>query len=334
MLRLAPPERERLFQSPLLKASFGGGEANVAVSLAILGESAAFVSSLPDNPLGAAALAELRKYNVDVSEIRIGSGRLGVYYLETGANQRASSVIYDREGSAISKVGAGSFDWATILKGADWFHFTGITPALSQGAADACMEASKAARAAGARVSIDLNFRKKLWNYGKRAAEVMRPLAALADVLVANEEDVQNCLGIAIEGADPDAGEVPAEAYAALAQKVRSAYPNLSALAITLRQSRSADSNGWSAILSGASGCIHSRVYSIDDIVDRVGGGDAFAAGLIYGFLNMDGDEKASLEFAVAASALKHSFPGDFNLASLAEIRALAAGDASGRVRR
>jgi 2-dehydro-3-deoxygluconokinase len=331
MLRLASPGHERLFQSPLLEATFGGGEANVAVSLACLGKRASFVSALPDNPIGSAALGELMRRGVDVSSVIRDKNRLGIYFLETGANQRPSQVTYDREGSSASRLKPGVFDWKKIFADCSWFHLTGITPALSQSAADASLEAMAAARAAGVRVSIDLNFRKKLWNYGKKAPEVMRPLAALADVIIANEEDVQLGLGIGASGVD---GGIDKSSYKALAEKVRAEFPSLKALAITLRESRSADRNGWSAVLSGASGFIASKSYEIEDIVDRVGGGDSFSAGLIYGLLEFGADEARALDFAVAASALKHSIPGDFNLVSRAEVEALQGGDASGRVKR
>lgn len=334
MLRLKSPAFERFFQSPSLEATFGGGEANVAVSLSIFGESAAFVTALPDNPLGESALGELRRYGVDVGSIKKTVGRLGIYFLETGADQRASNVVYDRDGSCIAAVKPGDFDWKTILSGADWFHVTGITPALSRSAADSTLEAVKAAKAAGLRVSIDLNYRKKLWKYGAEPKEIMRPLAALADVIVANEEDVQKCLGIAAAGVDVSKGELGTDNYRRLAEAVKKEFPNVGIVAVTLRESRSADRNGWSAILSGKSGFHVSRSYDIDDIVDRVGGGDSFSAGLIYGLLNLGGDEAAALEFAVAASALKHSISGDFNLATKAEVDALVGGDASGRVRR
>lgn len=334
MLRLKSPANERFFQSPALEATFGGGEANVAVSLAMLGESAAFVTALPDNPIGESALRELRRYSVDTSAIKRTKGRLGIYFLETGANQRPSNVVYDRDGSCISAVKPGDFDWAAILKGADWFHITGITPALSLPVAEAALEAVKAANAAGTRVSIDLNYRKKLWNYGKKAPEVMRGLASHADILVANEEDVQMCLGIEPEHVDVTKGKLGTEQYRGLAEKVKHEFPNVKVVAITLRESRSADRNGWSGVLHGTSGFHVSKAYDIDDIIDRVGGGDSFSAALIYGTLNFPGDEAKALEFAVAASALKHSIPGDLNLSTKSEIENLLKGDGSGRVQR
>ncbi len=322
MLRLKSPNHERLFQSPSLEATFGGGEANVSVSLSRFGLASSFVTALPEGPLGDAALAELRRYGVDVSAVRRASGRLGVYFLENGANQRPSSVVYDREGSSASRMKRGDFDWGAILAGGSWFHVTGITPAISANAADATLEALRAARGAGLTVSIDLNHRKKLWNYGKNASEVMPDLVREADVLVANEEDIQLSLGI-------DGGS-----YEALARETRKAYPNLRMVAITLRESRSADSNGWSAALLDDSGFRRSREYHIEDIVDRVGGGDAFAAGLIFGMLEYGGDPARALEFATAASCLKHSIPGDFNLASRAEVESLVAGGGTGRISR
>lgn len=335
MLRLKSPEHERLFQQPRLEATFGGGEANVAVSLSIFGREAAFVTALPDNPLGESAIRELRRYGVDVSGIKkTKSGRLGIYFLETGANQRASTVVYDRDGSAIQAVKPGDFDWAKLFVGAAWFHVTGITPALSQSAADATLEAMKAARKAGVKVSFDLNYRKKLWNYGKKAPEVMTELVKHVDVVVANEEDIQMCLGIEPDGVDVHGGHVSAEAYKALTQKVKKAYPNLSVIAVTLRASRSADRNGWSAVLDGTSGFHISPSYDIDDIVDRVGGGDSFSAGLVFGLTEPGYTEAQALSYAVAASCLKHAIPGDFNLVTRSEVEALMGGDATGRVKR
>jgi len=337
MLRLKSPGHERLFQSPILEASFGGGEANVAVSLAILGMGVSYVGALSKDAVGEAALRSLRAHGVDVSFARRTSERTGIYFLETGADQRASQVVYDRSGSAASAMKSGDFDWPDILADADWFHVTGITPALSRSAADAAIEAASAARTAGAKVSVDLNFRRKLWNYGARAPEVMGRLAELADVLIANEEDLQLGLDImpppSAKAVQVSRGGVDAEAYRALAEAAKARYPNLGIVAVTLRQSKSADRNGWSAVLLGRSGYRVSRSYELEDIVDRVGGGDSFAAGLIFGLLEY-GDEGRALEFAVAASALKHSIPGDFNLATREEIEALVAGEGSGRVSR
>lgn len=334
MLRLTPPGHERILQSPVFGATFGGGEANVAVSVTKFGREGVFVTALPPNAVGDAAVGELRRHGVDVSAIKRTKGRVGIYFLETGANQRASTVVYDREGSCISQVRPGDFDWASICSGAAWFHVTGITPALSQTAADSALEAVKEAKKAGLTVSIDLNYRKKLWNYGKKAPEVMRELTKYADVVIANEEDVQNCLGIEAEGVDVTSGELDLGVYERLAQRVKAEFPNLAAVAITLRESRSADRNGWSAVLHGKTGFYRSREYDIDDIVDRVGGGDSFSAALIYALLEWPHDEAYALEYAVAASCLKHSVSGDFNLVSRAEVEALCKGDGSGRVQR
>ncbi len=334
MLRLKSPGHERLFQSPALEATFGGGEANVAVSLCNFGMQGVFVSALPADSVGEAALRSLRVFGVDCSFVkRTSGGRTGIYYLETGADQRASLVVYDRAGSAASAMKPGDFDWARVFTGADWFHFTGITPALSLSAAEACIEAAEAARAAGVTVSVDLNYRKKLWNYGVKASDMMKRLVALADLLIANEEDIQLALGITAEGADPAGGHLSSEVYKALAEKTKAAFPNLSRIAVTLRESKSADRNGWSAALLGHDGFRVSKSYSIDDIVDRVGGGDSFGAGLIFGMLEY-GDEAKALEYAVAASALKHTIPGDFNLVTRSEVEKLASGDGSGRVSR
>jgi 2-dehydro-3-deoxygluconokinase len=332
MLRLKSPEHERLFQQPVLEATFGGGEANVATSVTLFGMQGVFVSALPKDAIGDGALRTLRSHGVDVSRVRRTSGRTGIYFLETGADQRASNVVYDRADSAAANMKPGDFAWAEIFKGADWFHFTGITPALSQNCADACLEAMKAARAAGVRISIDLNYRKKLWNYGVKAPEMMRKLAALADVLIANEEDIQLGLGIAADS-DPAKHQVAAESYKALAAKTKAEFPNLGVIAITLRESLSADRNGWSAVLDGAQGFRASKKYALNDIVDRVGGGDSFGAGLIFGLLEY-GDEAKALEYAVAASALKHTIPGDINLSTREEVERLAGGDGSGRVQR
>lgn len=332
MLRLKSPGHERLFQGSLLEASFGGGEANVAVSLARLGHDAAFVSAVPADPIGDAALSALRAQGVDVSAVRRAPERLGLYFLETGSDCRPSSVIYDRSGSAMALSGPDDFDWAAIFAGADWFHVTGITPAISRSAAEAALMAVRAARKADLKVSVDLNYRKKLWNYGADAPEVLGAFAAEADVIIANEEDIQLGLGICIPGMKQGA-ELGDSAYHALAEALIAKYPQVGKVAVTLRESRSADRNGWSACLLGEDGFRRSRLYGLEDIVDRVGGGDSFAAGLICALL--DGlDEAAALEFAVAASALKHTIPGDWNLVSRAEVDRLVAGDGTGRVQR
>ena len=332
MLRLKSPGHERFFQSPSLEATFGGGESNVAVALANYGFDASFVTALPENDIAEACMREVRSFGVSVSDIRRSGDRVGIYYLEGGANQRPSKVVYDRAHSAISECGPGDFDWSSIFDGAEWFHITGITPALTQSAADLSLEACKAAKAAGVTVSCDFNFRGKLWKYGKTAPDVMQELVKYVDVGIANEEDCQKSLGISVD-VDVHTGELDTSKYEALSQKVLDIYPDMSIIAITLRESRSADTNGWSACLRDKDGFKLSRQYEITDIIDRVGGGDSFASGLIAG-LNLYEDRQQGLEFAVAASCLKHSISGDFNRVSKAEVRNLLGGDGSGRVQR
>lgn len=332
MLRLKMPGHDRFFQSPGFEATFGGGEANVAVGLANYGHHAAFVTALPENDLAEACIRELRGFNVDTSLIRRSGDRVGIYFLEAGANQRPSKVIYDRAHSAIAEAQSGDFDWKRIFDGAEWFHITGITPALTESAATLSLESVKAAKAAGVTVSCDFNYRGKLWKYGKSAPEVMGELVKHVDVGIANEEDCQKSLGITAD-VEVESGALDTAKYEALSAKVMDVFPNLSTLAITLRESRSADVNGWSACLRDANGFRLSRKYEITDIVDRVGGGDSFASGLIHGLLTYE-DRQQSLEFAVAASCLKHSISGDFNRVSIAEVEKLMGGDASGRVQR
>jgi 2-dehydro-3-deoxygluconokinase len=333
MLRLAPPGFERFLQSPVFQATFGGGEANVAVSLAQFGLPARFVTALPaKNPIADAAIAELRRFGVDTSSIARTKGRVGIYYLEAGANQRPSKVVYDRESSAIAQAKPGDIDWARAFDGAGWFHITGITPAISASSAALSLEAAAQARAKGLKVSCDLNYRKNLWKWGKPAVDVMRELVTLVDIAIANEEDVQMALGLEA-GVDVHSGELDHAQYQGLTGKVLSQYPNLEAIAITLRESRSASHNGWSACLNDRQQFLLSRRYDITHIVDRVGGGDSFAAGLIYGYLALPTHREA-LEFAVAASCLKHSVMGDFNRTSVEEVEALLKGGGSGRVQR
>ncbi len=332
MLRLSPPDREVFFQSDRMVATFGGAESNVAVSLANYGESVSFVTALPDHQIGRAALKSLRYFNVDVSHIKLQGDRVGIYYAEPGAAMRASKVVYDRAGSSICEVKADDFDWDKILSGAKWFHTTGITPALSQGAAEATLAAMKKARAKGITVSCDLNYRKKLWKWGKAPHEVMPEIAANLDVMIANEEDCQKSLGLKLD-ADVHSGKLDVEQYRAMTAQLLAAYPNLKAVAVTLRESHSVDWNGWSAVLATRNGFHHSKKYEIRDIVDRIGGGDSFGAGLIWGMNNL-GSEAEALEFAVAASALKHTVYGDFNRVAKDEVLALMGGDASGRVQR
>ena len=332
MLRLKTPGHERFFQTPFFEATFGGGEANVAVALANYGFDARFVTALPANDIGENAIRELRRFGVDTSQIHRSGDRVGIYFLETGANQRPSKVVYDRAGSSICEAGPGDFDWDRVFEDAHWFHITGITPALSQSAADLSIEAVRAAKERDVTVSCDFNFRGKLWKYGKSAPEVMNELVKYVDVGIANEEDCQKSLGISAD-LHVESGELDTAKYEALSEKVLDVFPNMSAIAITLRESRSADTNGWSACLRYGEGFRLSRRYEITDIIDRVGGGDSFASALIYG-LNAYDDRQQSLEYAVAASCLKHSILGDFNRVTVPEVENLMGGDASGRVQR
>jgi 2-dehydro-3-deoxygluconokinase len=332
MLRLKSPGFERLFQSSALEASFGGAEANVAVSLAQFGVPVSFVSAIPTNPVGDACLGELQRFGVDTRRVRRQGSRLGIYFLEAGANQRPSKVVYDRSGSAIATAKPGDFDWDAVLDGASWFHLTGVTPAISQSAADLAIEGARLARAKGITVSCDYNYRKNLWTYGKPAPDVMRELVRHVHVGIANEEDCQEALGIRLD-VDVASGSLATDKYRAMAARVLEEFPNLEKQVITLRESHSADRNGWSAVLHNGKDFLVSRRYDITDIVDRVGAGDSFGAGLIYGLLSY-GDDARALEFAAAASCLKHSILGDFNRVSVAEVEALMAGEASGRVQR
>ena len=332
MLRLKAVGQERLFQSPMLEATFGGGEANVAVSLANYGMDAAFVTVLPDNAVADACIGELRRFNVDTTKIQKGPGRVGIYYLESGANQLPSKVVYDRAYSAIALAKPGDIDWDAVFQGVNWFHITGITPAISESAMELSLESVKIAKQKGITVSCDLNYRKNLWKYGKRAAEVMRELANYVDVAIANEEDVQKSLEITTDVV-VESGELDRAKYKALGDKVLAAYPNMKMIAITLRESHSADWNGWAACLNDGENFYVSKKYEIRDIVDRVGGGDSFAGGLIYG-LNTYEDKQKALEFAVAASCLKHSILGDFNRVGAGDVEKLMGGDGTGRVQR
>jgi 2-dehydro-3-deoxygluconokinase len=332
MLRLAPPNTERLLQSPELIATFGGGEANVAVSLANFGLPAKYITVLPKNAIADASIAELRRFGVDTSQIVRGPGRLGIYFLETGANQRPSKVIYDRENSAIARAKPDDLNWDTIFENAAWFHITGITPAISSTAADLSAESMQKARAHGLTVSCDLNYRKNLWKWGKPAATVMSELLKHVDVAIANEEDVQMSLGIQAE-VNVHSGELDHAQYEKLTKTVLEKYPNLKSIAITLRQSKSASHNGWSACLNNRKNFLTSRAYEITHIVDRVGTGDSFAAGLIYGLQKLANPQDA-LEFAVASSCLKHSIPGDFHRCTVDEVQSLIKSGGSGRVER
>ncbi|SRR5579883_658868 len=333
MLRLAPPGFERFLQSPQFTATFGGGEANVAVALAQFGLPATFATILPENnAIADAAIAELHRFDVDTSKVVRGKGRMGIYYIEAGANQRPSKVIYDREYSAIALAKPGSIHWAGVFANANWFHFTGITPALSATTTELLHEALAAAKQAHVTISCDLNFRKNLWKWGKRADEVMPQLMKQVDFAIANEEDVQTALGIST-AIDVHSGQLDHTQYEKLTAKVLEQYSNLQAIAITLRESKSASHNGWSACLNDRKNFLLSRHYEITDIVDRVGSGDSFAAGLIYGFQKLSSHQDA-LEFATAASCLKHSVNGDFLRATKEEVEALMKGSGSGRVQR
>ena len=333
MLRLKAPHQERFFQSPMLEATFGGGEANVAVSLANYGQDVSFLTVLPKNAIADECVKELRKFGVDTNRIvRTDKGRLGIYFLEGGANQLPSKVVYDRAYSAIALAKPGDIDWDAAFAGVDWFHITGITPAISETAMALSLESVKEAKKRGVTVSCDLNFRKNLWKYGRKAEEVMGELARYVDVAIANEEDVQKSLGITTDVV-VESGSLDRAKYKALGDKVLAAYPNMQMIAISLRESKSADSNGWAACLNDRDRFYESRRYEINDIVDRVGGGDSFAGGLLYG-LNTYDDRQQALEFAVAASCLKHSILGDFNRVSVSDVEKLMGGDGTGRVQR
>ncbi len=335
MLRLAPPNLERPFQSPSFVATFGGGEANVAVSTANYGIPSSFVTALPDsNFITDGCIGQLRGLGVDCSGIVRRPGRFGVYFLETGANQRPSKVLYDRADSSIATANPGDFDWDAIFADATWFHITGITPAISQGCANLSIEAVRAAQSKGITVSCDYNFRKKLWNYGKTAPEVMRELVQHVDVGIANEEDCQKSLGISVEDIDVESGSLNVARYEQLARKMLAEFPNLKMQAITLRESISASHNRWSACVYDGTTFHLSRKHDITHIIDRVGGGDSFSGGLIGGLHRYPDDLGDALEFAVAASCLKHSVPGDFNRFSADEVMALMRGGGSGRVER
>ncbi len=330
MLRLATPGHLRLNQTTVLEKTFGGGEANVAVSLALFGEGAAFVTRLPKNDVAEACIQQLRGFGVDTNSILRGGERMGIYFLESGASQRASTVTYDRAHSAISEIKPADLNWEAILKGADWFHFTGITPALSDAAAQAALEGARAARKLGITVSCDLNFRKKLWSTEK-AGQVMSGIMEFVDICIANEEDAEKVFGIKAGATEVTEGKIDHSRYVEVAEKLTEKF-KFKGVAITLRESFSASHNGWSAVYYTDGKAHFSRRYDVQ-IVDRVGGGDSFAAGLIYA-LGKKKSAQDTIEFAVAASCLKHSISGDYNLVSLSEVNGLLAGDGSGRVQR
>lgn len=330
MMRLAPTGYLRMSQTKQLEMTFGGGEANVAVSLANYGKEARFVTGLPDNDIGAACKGELRRWGVDISKIVTKPGRMGIYFCEKGASQRPSKVIYDRADSVVSKLGVADFNWDDILEDAEWFHFTGITPALSDSMAEATLAACQTAKKKGIPISCDLNYRKKLWSKEK-AGQVMGGLMPYVDLLIANEEDAADVFGIHAAATDITKGEINLDGYRSVAEQLMERF-GVKKVAITLRESVSASCNHWSALLYDGKQLYVSKKYTMQ-IVDRVGGGDSFGGGLIYG-LTEGYDCQKALEFAVAASCLKHSIEGDFNAVSVAEVTALAGGDGSGRVQR
>jgi len=334
MLRLATPDFMRFGQSEVLTATFGGGEANVAVSLANFGIPVDFITRLPKNDLGTACMMELRKFGVGVSGIVWGGSRLGIYFLETGAVSRGSKVIYDRAHSSVSEIEPGMLDWDKVFEGANWFHWTGITPAISQGAADVCLAAIRKANEMGITVSCDLNFRKNLWKYGKKASEVMPLLVEGTDIVLGNEEDAEMVLGIKPEGVNVTSGHVEAAAYESVSRQIMERFPRCRKVITTLRGSISANHNSWSGVLWDGATLYEAPTYQITHIVDRVGGGDSFMGGLIYGLLTWPDDDQKALNFAVAASCLKHTIYGDFNRVTVDEVVKLMAGDASGRVAR
>ena len=336
MMRLNPPGYLRFLQTSTFEATYAGGEANVAVSLANYKNDVAFVSKVPEHEIGQNAVNALRHYGVDTSMMLRGGPRLGVYYCEKGASQRGSKVIYDRAGSSIATIQPGMIDWKKVFEGADWFHWTGITPALSQGAADVCLEAVRAANALGVTVSCDLNYRKNLWKYGKTAGQVMPALVEGCDIILGNEEDADKVFGIKPEGFDVTAtgGAIDQGRFRSVGEQLMKRFPRAKKVIITLRGSINANHNTWGGVLWDGAKLYESPRYDITHIVDRVGGGDSFMGGLIYGLLSFPGDDRKALNFAVAASCLKHTIFGDYNQVTVAEVENLMKGDASGRVAR
>jgi 2-dehydro-3-deoxygluconokinase len=334
MLRLATPGYLRFAQATELEATYGGGEANVAVSLANYGVDARFVSSLPKNDIGDAAIASLRTHNVDTSLINRSGDRVGIYFLESGAVSRGSKVIYDRANSSFASLKKGAIDWDKAFEGANWFHWTGITPSVSAGAADVCREACEAAAKKGITISTDLNYRNKLWKWGKSAGEVMEELVGHCDVILGNEEDADMVFGIKPAGVDVTSGHVEGAAFESVGKQLMAKFPKAKKVIITLRGSISASHNSWSGVLWNGKKLVEAPTYQITHIVDRVGGGDSFMGGLIYGLLQYPTDDQKALNFAVAASCLKHTIKGDFNLVTVDEVEKLMKGDGSGRVSR
>lgn len=334
MLRLATPGFLRFGQATEWEATYGGGEANVAVSLANYGIAARFVTRLPHHDIADAAISSLRARNVDTSGIARGGERIGIYFLESGAVSRGSKVIYDRAHSAFAEIKEGTIDWDQVFAGATWFHWTGITPSVSAGAAAVCKEACEAAARKGLTISTDLNYRNKLWKWGKSAGEVMGELVSYCDVILGNEEDADMVFGIKPEGVDVTAGHVEGAAFESVGKQLMARFPKAKKIVITLRGSISASHNSWSGVLWDGSRLIQAPVYQITHIVDRVGGGDSFMGGLIYGLIRYPDDDAKALHFAVAASCLKHTIKGDFNLVTVEEVEKLMKGDSSGRVSR
>ena len=334
MLRLSPPGFQRFVQASSFDVRYGGAEANVAASLAGFGIPVQFVSRVPSNELGTSAVQAVRALGIGTQFIQRGGERLGIYFLETGASARASKVVYDRAYSGIASIEPGMINWDEVFAGAGWFHWTGITPAVSEGAALAVKEALAAARRHNVTVSVDLNYRANLWKWGKTAAEVMPDLVTSCDVIVGNEEDAHKVFGIHPEGVEVKSGHLDASAYESVGRQLMERFPRCQRAIITLRSSISASHNAWSGVLWDGSNLLYGPNYDITHIVDRVGGGDSFVGGLIYGLLAFNGDNQKALNFAVAASCLKHTIPGDFNLVSVAEVEKLLSGDASGRVAR
>lgn len=335
MLRLTPPGFQRFSQASTFDVVYGGGESNVAVSLANYGLNVEFVTRLPKNDIGECALMEMRKRGVGTNHILWGGERLGIYFLEMGAVSRGSKVVYDRAHSSISNIKAGMIDWEEVFADAAWFHWTGITPALSQGAADACLEAIQMANKMGVTVSTDLNYRKKLWQYGKSPGEIMPALVEGCDIILGNEEDAEKHFGLHPENVDvTKGGSMDGQAYLSVLKQLKARFPRAKKVITTLRGSISASHNSWSGVMYDGKTLFETATYQITHIVDRVGGGDSFMAGLIYGLLTYPDNDQRALDFAVAASCLKHTIYGDANLVTVSEVETLMAGDASGRVSR
>ncbi len=334
MLRLATPDFLRFGQATEFEASYAGGEANVAVSLANYGIDTSFVSAVPKNDIGDAAISSLKSMSVGTSDIVRSGDRLGIYFLESGAVSRGSKVIYDRANSSFAKIKKGAVDWNKVFEGATWFHWTGITPSVSEGAADVCLEACEVAAKKGITISTDLNYRNKLWKWGKPAGEVMEKLVAHCEIILGNEEDAEMVFGIKPQGVDVKSGHVEGAAYESVGKQLMAKFPKAKKVIITLRGSISASHNTWSGVLWDGKKLLEAPTYQITHIVDRVGGGDSFMGGLIYGLIKYPNDDQKALNFAVAASCLKHTIKGDFNRVTVDEVEKLMTGDGSGRVSR